>query len=100
MAEIIPTGMPTRSISFAIVAPQRLQVPQVATSSAPSTPPALRSAAMLRPCPAGTGGPRPRGPHAGRRVDGGVPRADRPPPLEVAQERERKDVVRIAVDEV
>ena len=45
MAEIMPTGMPTRSISLAIVAPQRLQVPQVATRRQPSTPPALRSSA-------------------------------------------------------
>jgi hypothetical protein len=54
MAEIIPTGIPARSISLVIVAPQRLQVPQVATSSTPSTPPALRSAAMLRPWPIDT----------------------------------------------
>lgn len=37
-AEIIPTGMPARSISLAIVAPQRLQVPQVATRMQPVTP--------------------------------------------------------------
>ena len=32
MAETMATGMPARSISLAIVAPQRLQVPQVETS--------------------------------------------------------------------
>ena len=37
MADMTAVGMPTRSISLAIVAPQRLQVPQVATSSAPPT---------------------------------------------------------------
>ena len=50
----VATGMPARSISLLIVAPQRLQVPQVATSKAPSTPPAFKSAAMFRPCPADT----------------------------------------------
>jgi hypothetical protein len=49
MAEIIATGMPARSSSFAIVAPQRLQVPQVATSSAPATPAGRSSAAISAP---------------------------------------------------
>jgi len=48
-ADIKATGMPTRSISFAIVAPQRLQVPQVATITTASTSPATSSSAISRP---------------------------------------------------
>ena len=61
MAEIMATGMPAFSISLATVAPQRLQVPQVATRSAPSTSfdfnssaisaPILRASAMAVPTP-------------------------------------------------
>ena len=36
-AVITATGMPASSMRLAIVAPQRLHVPQVATSNAPST---------------------------------------------------------------
>ena len=49
MAEIIATGMPAFSISFATVAPQRLQVPQVATRSAQSTSASLNSDAIAAP---------------------------------------------------
>ena len=43
------TGIPTRSISFTIVAPQRVQVPQVEVSITPSTPAALSSAPISLP---------------------------------------------------
>jgi len=45
----VATGMPARSISLLIVAPQRLQVPQVATSSTPATPWAFSSSAICDP---------------------------------------------------
>ena len=43
------TGIPAFSISFAIVAPQRLHVPQVATIITASTFAAFRSCAISRP---------------------------------------------------
>ena len=49
MAEIMATGIPAFSISFATVAPQRLQVPQVATRSAPSTSFDFNSSAIAAP---------------------------------------------------
>ena len=49
MAVIMPTGIPARSISLANVAPQRLQLPHVATSKTPSTRLALNSAAISPP---------------------------------------------------
>ena len=49
MAEIIATGMPCRSISLAIVAPQRLQVPQVATKKQASAPPSRSSVPSWSP---------------------------------------------------
>src|SRR2546426_1215895 len=48
-ALITATGIPTRSISLLIVAPQRLQDPQAATRSAPFTPAARSAAAISRP---------------------------------------------------
>ena len=93
----MPTGMPTRSISLAIVAPQRLQVPQVATRSAPSTPRLLEILGDAAPELARHGHRRA---HAGQRVDVLVHAADLPLALEVAQERQRQDVVRVAVDDV
>ena len=49
MAVKYATGMPTRSISLAIVAPQRLAVPQVALRRTASIPSLRRSAAISRP---------------------------------------------------
>ena len=48
-ALIMATVMPSRSSSFVIVAPQRLQLPQVATSRAACTPASLNSRATSRP---------------------------------------------------
>ena len=48
-ALICATGMLARSSSFAIVAPQRLQLPQVATSKTASTPVSLSSAVISSP---------------------------------------------------
>jgi len=45
----IAAGMPTRSISFATIAPQRLQLPQVATNSAAPTLLSFSSFAILAP---------------------------------------------------
>ena len=42
-------GIPARSISFAIVAPQRLQVPQVATSTQAWTPASMNCFAISAP---------------------------------------------------
>lgn len=49
IAVIRATGMPPRSISLAIVAPQRVQVPQVETRITPSTLDCLRSSAISSP---------------------------------------------------
>lgn len=48
-AEMNATGIPAFSISLAIVAPQRLQVPQVATIITASTVAAFSSCAISRP---------------------------------------------------
>ncbi len=48
-AETKATGIPRCSSSSAIVAPQRLQVPQVAVMITPSTRSRARSAAISRP---------------------------------------------------
>ena len=48
-AVITATGIPAFSMRLAIVAPQRLQVPQVATSSAPSISSDLRYSAISSP---------------------------------------------------
>lgn len=48
-ALIMAVVMPLRSSSLVIVAPQRLQLPQVATSSAAFTPAALNSSAICSP---------------------------------------------------
>lgn len=49
IVQICATGMPTRSISFAIVAPQRVPVPQVDVRITPCTLSAKRAAAMAVP---------------------------------------------------
>ena len=49
IAVIWTVGMFTRSSSFAIVAPQRLQLPQVATSTTAPTSASLSSSAMPSP---------------------------------------------------
>lgn len=49
IADIIATGIPAFSISLATVAPQRLQVPQVATKRAPDTFASDNSAAIPAP---------------------------------------------------
>jgi hypothetical protein len=48
-AETTTVGMPLRSISFAIVAPQRLHVPQVAVSNTACTSAACSAAAISCP---------------------------------------------------
>lgn len=48
-AESCTVGIPTLSISFASVAPQRVLVPQVEVSITPDTPSALRLSAIPRP---------------------------------------------------
>ena len=49
MVQIWAVGMPARSISFVIVAPQRVPVPQVEVRITPCTPSALRARAMAAP---------------------------------------------------
>ena len=49
IAVMCAVGMPTLSSSFTIVAPLRVQVPQVDTSKTASTPPAFISAAISLP---------------------------------------------------
>ena len=49
MVAICTMGMPYLSISFTIVAPQRVQVPQVEVRITPSTPAAFNSAPIWVP---------------------------------------------------
>ena len=49
MVQIWAVGMPARSISLVIVAPQRVPVPQVEVRMTPCTPSALRACAMAAP---------------------------------------------------
>ena len=49
IALIIATGIPTLASSLLIVAPQRLQLPQVATSRTASTPASVSSWAISSP---------------------------------------------------
>lgn len=46
MEQMCATGIPARSISFAIVAPQRVQVPQVEVSMTAWTPSRINSTAI------------------------------------------------------
>jgi hypothetical protein len=49
IAESNAAGMPSRSISLLIVAPQRLQLPQVAVCKTASTPASFSSRAISAP---------------------------------------------------
>jgi hypothetical protein len=49
MVQTCAVGMPTLSISFVSADPQRVLVPQVEVRMTPSTPAALRSAAIAFP---------------------------------------------------
>jgi hypothetical protein len=51
IAQTCATGIPTRSISLASVAPQRVLVPQVEVRITPATPSAFSSPAIREPIP-------------------------------------------------
>jgi hypothetical protein len=94
MAVKYATGMPTRSISVAIVASQRLAVPQVALRRTASIPSLRRSSAISRPLSrAGDGRHVPHG-----HVEVLVDVADPSLALELEDHVERHDAVRVAPD--